>query len=78
MQFGRLRKLFLDKSNLRSEDKHPNSMGKSTSDKLRPLRSSFLIHVIEHNLEMNGNTLMQLELLGNIHDEDAPLHLDDE
>jgi hypothetical protein len=75
MQLGRLRKLFLDKSNLRSEDKHPNSMGKSSSHKLRSLRSSSLIHVIEHNSEMNGNTLMQLELLGDIHDEDAPLHL---
>jgi hypothetical protein len=51
MQLGRLRKLFLDKSNISSEDKSPNSTGNSSSDKLRPLRSSCLKFVKDHNSE---------------------------
>jgi hypothetical protein len=70
MQSGRLRKLFLDKFNVESEDEHANLLGMSPSDKLCPLRSSC------DNERMESKELMVLEFLGDIHDEDGPLHPD--
>jgi hypothetical protein len=63
MQSGRLRKLFLDKFNVESEDEHANLLGMSPSDKLCPLRSSC------DNERMESNDFK-------IHDEDGPPHPD--
>jgi hypothetical protein len=67
MQSGRLRKLFLDKSKFRSEDKFPRSIGIPSSDKLRSERSSV---VKERNPKMEaGGKLIGFKLFGDIHDE---------
>ena len=67
MQSGRLRKLFLDKSKFRSEDKLPRSTGIPSSDKLHSGRSRV---VKERNPEIDaGSKLIEFKLFGDLHDE---------